>query len=210
MASVPKSLTLDLQCDKGRMSYAVPLSPFVRHINDLWGCKCLADMHILGLFPNVKELTESNAAYMAVRRFLRGRFALDDSSVAVVVVGDGHTPRTGALFAFRSAWTAYSVDPALRDRQWGVRRLFTIRKTIEDAGILEAAELNGPPPKVIIVGVHPHASLASTLKHVPGVDRAVVWIPCCKKVDIEAPPDVDYVDPGIWSPKNRVMVWERL
>jgi len=51
MSRVPKSMTLDLQRHNDRMSYTVPLSPFVRHITDLWGCKYLADLHIRGLFP---------------------------------------------------------------------------------------------------------------------------------------------------------------
>jgi len=198
---------MTLHCTGGTSQiYTVALGAIIRHINDLLESVCLLDLlnPRRKLFPKGhvgKELTESCAAYNAVRRCLR-RFALSDPKVTVVCVGDGSTPRTAAMFAFRSKWQAVSVDPELRSRNWGVNRLCCMHTVIEDVKL----RYN----KVIVVGVHSHASLARTLDHVKGKDRAVVWIPCCKRVDIETPPTLEYVDPGIWSPKNRVMVWERL
>jgi len=139
---------------------------------------------------------------MAVRRCLRERFTLSDRGVTVAVVGDGHTPRTAALFAFRSVWQAVSIDPNLRDKQWKVERLTCYPRRVEDVALRF--------DRAVVVGVHSHASLATTLRRITAADRAVVWIPCCVPVDIETPPDQDFVDPGIWSPQNRVMIWESI
>ena len=172
-----------------------------RHIDELIGCACFPDLLCRRLFPNGKEITESAAVYHYVRWHLP-RFALRDPSVAVVSVGDGHTPRTAALFAFRSAWQCHSVDPCLRDKAWDVQRLHCHRKRIEDCSF--------DFERVVIVGVHSHASIAETLAHVRGRDRALVWMPCCRRPDAPRPPDVDKVDPGVWSPQNRLLVWERI
>ena len=72
-----------------------------RHIDELIGCACFPDLLERKFFPNGKEITESAAAYHYVRWHLP-RFALRDPDIAMVSVGDGHTPRTAAMFAFRS------------------------------------------------------------------------------------------------------------
>lgn len=66
----------------------------------------------LGLFPNVQEITESMACVEALREHLP-EVLLTDRDVVAVVVGDGRTPRTGALLAMRTKWACVSVDPAL-------------------------------------------------------------------------------------------------
>ena len=167
-----------------------------RHINDIMGCACFPDLLERKLFPNAKEITESNATYNAVRWHLP-RFSLSDPSNVVVSVGDGHTPRTAALFAFRTAWNAYSVDPMLRPKDWKVARLHTFPMKIEEHFFL----FQSP---VVIVAVHSHASLTSTLDHIKSPDRALVAMPCCVPVDLKTPPDMCYRDPGIWSEKNEI------
>ena len=43
-----------------------------------------------------------------------GKLDMRDPGVAVVVVGDGSTPRAACLFALRTGWRAFSVDPQLK------------------------------------------------------------------------------------------------
>ncbi|CAF4573016.1 unnamed protein product, partial [Rotaria magnacalcarata] len=79
----------------------------------------------LGLFPNAKEITESYAVWAALRRFIFSRFeksssksidsipSTDHRQNAIIVVGDGMTPRTAALCAYltKGLWQCYSIDP---------------------------------------------------------------------------------------------------
>ena len=75
-----------------------------RYLNDFIKLnKSAADMLNLGLFPNAKEITESYSAFNAVKTKLK-QYELGDPGVTVVSVGDGRTPRTAALFAFRTKW----------------------------------------------------------------------------------------------------------
>ena len=173
-----------------------------RHINDIMGCACFPDLLERKLFPNAKEITESNAVYNAVRWHLP-RFSLSDPGNTVVAVGDGHTPRTAALFAFRTAWNAYSVDPLLRIKDWKTARLHTYPVKIEEEGF----HFTSP---VVIVAVHSHASLKATLEHIQSPNRALVAMPCCKPIDLDVPPDMRYNDSGIWSEKNEILIWKQI
>ena len=173
-----------------------------RHINDIMGCACFPDLLERKLFPNAKEITESNATYNAVRWHLP-RFKLSDQNNVVVSVGDGCTPRTAALFAFRTAWEAYSVDPLLRPKDWKVARLHTYPVKIEE----DSFHFQSP---VVIVAVHSHASLRSSLRRIRSPDRALVAMPCCVPVDLKTPPDMCYRDPGIWSEKNEILIWKHI
>ena len=48
------------------------------------------DILSLKVFPNLKEITESMAAFVAVKDNVP--FELCDANINVVIVGDGHTP----------------------------------------------------------------------------------------------------------------------
>lgn len=170
-----------------------------RHINDLVACKCFPDLLTRDLFPNAKELTESMSVYHYARYHLRELYPLKDLGVTLVSVGDGCTPRTAALFAFRSAWQCISIDPRLRDKDWDTQRLLASRCRVE--------EVNLKFHRVVIVAVHSHASLAATLDHVRGYRRALIALPCCVKVDIRTPPTVRKRDLGVWSPRNELWAW---
>lgn len=178
-----------------------------RYVDGLFKLSCGPDLLALRLYPNTKELTESAAAYAAVAY---GDLGLDraDDSVHVFCVGDGGTPRTGAMFAFRSAWGVTSIDPALkRDGTWpGIARLRCISAKIEDAADL-------PVPRVaVIVAVHSHAPIPACLEKIKATEaRHVIAIPCC--VPLEVPghePISDEDDFGILSPKRRVRVWKNV
>jgi len=128
------------------------LKPLFRYINELWDCRCLPDLHTRNLFPNAKELTESCAAYNAVRNKAR-LFAFSDPTVTLIAAGDGCTPRTAAMFAFRSAWVCFSIDPNLRKTHWpNIDRLHCLSQRVEDCDPQHY-------PKLVIVAVHSHAPL---------------------------------------------------
>ena len=178
-----------------------------KHIEEFFKLKCAGDMLNLGLFPNAKEVTESMGAYHAVRWLLAPKLGLrfDDPAIAMVCVGDGHTPRTAAMFAFRSAWMCYSVDPLLRKELWDVCRLQCYARKIEDS-IMHFPLYD----RVIIVCVHSHASLGSCLKHIIAPKRSVVAMECCIPLDIPGAPYVGFTDQDVWSPKNTIKIWERV
>jgi len=155
-------------------------------------------MLALKLFPNAKELTESVAAYNAVRK--TRLFQLNDPSVTLISVGDGCTPRTAAMFAFRSAWRCWSVDPRLRSDWSAVQRLHVKPQRVEDCEPMHT-------DKLVIVAVHSHAPLDVACQKFTAEQRVVIAIPCCVPQERERPPDFEYVDKGIWSPQNKVMVW---
>eukprot|EP00966_Prymnesium_polylepis_P001815 41589-Prymnesium_polylepis.1 len=67
----------------------------------------------MGLFPNAKEISESMACMQAIVEHIDAA-AVRDPSVLALVLGDGRTPRTGALLARRTRWRCISIDPALR------------------------------------------------------------------------------------------------
>lgn len=187
--------------------------PSLRYLNEFVGLKCAGDLLDRGLFPNVKEITESMAAYHAVRKYLwKQGYHPSSDKVSVVCVGDGHTPRTAALFAMRSKWQCYSIDPVLRPREWDIRNLFTEAKKVEDTTLV-LHEYD----KVIVVAVHSHANLSTAWRRIkPGCP--VIAIPCCipQNLIVEVSPDVgaekilpsfEYEDYGILSPKRTVKVW---
>jgi hypothetical protein len=165
--------------------------------------KSASDMLQLGLFPDAKEITESYGAYNAVMTKLK-QYDPNDQEVTLVSVGDGTTPRTASLFAFRTKWNCISVDPLIKQdkiQYWeeNIQRLTCLPNTVEDINLLY--------DKVVIVAVHSHANLQNILCHVGGTVRSIVAIPCCVPYKHESIKPIEYQDSGIWSPMNKVMVW---
>lgn len=166
-----------------------------------------SDMLKLGLFPDAKEVTESYGALNAVSTKLK-QYDFEDPTVTLVSVGDGTTPRTAALFAFRTKWNCISIDPLLKDCQYyeeNVHQLTCIPCKIED---IDQSQLEFD--KVVIVAVHSHASLQNILKCVKGKVRSLVAIPCCVPYVHESIRPMEWADSGIWSPKNTVKVWRTI
>ena len=171
-----------------------------RYINRFMGMKAAPDMLCRGLFPNAKEITESFGAFEAIKH-LPVDFKDD---VAVVCVGDGHTPRTGAVCAFSTKWDCYSVDPLLRLKEWDIKRLTCKRFKIQDTFL----EFDKP---CIIMMVHAHVRVNETLPYIKAPIRHLITMECCVSLDHkDAVPDEDYKDDNIWSPMNRVRVWKNV
>lgn len=183
--------------------------PSNRYLNEFIGLKCAPDLLAWGVYPNVKEITESAAAFEAVRTRMIPR--LSDKSISVLCVGDGRTPRTAAMFACRSAWAVWSIDPNLSMVAWEskIKRLHPFRGRFEDFdpqcdSLLKAA---GLWDDVIVVAVHSHAALEQAKRFNP---LMVVAIPCCKpQMFDDRLPDKEYTDWGIHSPERTVKVWLR-
>ena len=180
-------------------------APSTRYLDELVGLTCGPDLLALKVFPNAKEVTESFAAYGAVRKYLRKVAPLGDSRITGLFVGDGNTPRTAATFAFRTAWQCVSVDPRMKDKRYDVKRLTVIRSRVEDMPLLPEGS------HVVIVAVHSHASLAETVKVVSKTSTilGVVAMPCCFAQELPngSPPCTAYYDWGVLSEKRMVKVW---
>jgi hypothetical protein len=177
----------------------------LHYVGWLLASKCAPDLLALRLYPNVKEWTESAGAYHAVQRHLVPHgWDLSDGSIHAVCVGDGCTPRTGGLFAFRSGWSVHSVDPKIRQRDVyrRVDRLEVVPSRVQDWRL--SAE------RVVVLAVHAHVGLPESLASIEANEVAVVAIPCCEPLTLPQPPDIVYRDHGILSPQNSVRVWRRV
>lgn len=171
------------------------------YIYELFRLKCAPDLLALGLYPNHKEWCESIGAYNAVVEHTD--FDLKDKSVTVVVVGDGVTPRTGAMFAFRSKWNVISVDPLMKCKKKfkSIDRLTMFKGRIEELDQIDS-------DKLIIVGVHSHASAqVSWNVGKDAKESAFINIPCCKSSDMVFKATKTYNDPLIPTQKNSIEVY---
>lgn len=176
------------------------------HIAHFLRLKCAGDLLNSGVYPNIKELTEAMGAYDAMFR-LRDMPNLDDDLVQAIVIGDGTTPRVGAMLAFRTKWYVTSVDPNMHPRDFHVKRLQTRRQRIEDATGLQVFGAR----HIMVFAIHSHGPLRLTKQQIPdGAERiSVIAMPCCKPQlwDNKVPPDFKYRDRGVWSPKNEIHIW---
>lgn len=179
----------------------------LRYLDNLVNLHCSQDLLALDLFPNIKEVTESFAAYRAALHYLTPRgWKPGDETITGVFVGDGNTPRTGATFAFRSRWQCISVDPRMKP-SWcsggrkaaRVERLHSHKLRIEDLSIVA--------DRAVVVAVHSHADLASSVAAVKAREVAVISMECCVPLTLPTPPDFSYNDPGVLSPHNRIDIW---
>lgn len=120
----------------------------------------------------LKELTESLAVLDAALDVARNiRFDRGDPKIHVVIIGDGHSPRTGALVALTTKWTVTSVDPAFKHHgpHATIVRLTCLRGRVEDF-----PDLHGH----IVIAPHSHASPEAT-RYVARGGGHVISMPCC-------------------------------
>ncbi len=172
-----------------------------------------ADMLMLGVYPNAKEITESYAMLNAVRNKLRAD--PKDPSITLVSVGDGKSPRTAALFAFRTKWQCVSIDPGLDqsiEETTGLPKYQFWENKIERLTCIPSPveRVNISRDRVIIVATHSHASLREILVHVKGKVRSLIAMPCCVPYEHNETPCVSYRDAGVWSPRNEIKVWRTI
>ncbi|RLN06887.1 hypothetical protein BBJ28_00001998 [Nothophytophthora sp. Chile5] len=152
------------------------------------------------------------ALFNAVRRYLvpandaAESTGGDGKADGIVVVGDGNTPRTAALFAFRMrGWKCYSVDPAMEKDSSEVRSQLVgpnsnallalndcdiMRDLQRSKGWTDVANLVVVRNKIenvrislrraVVVLVHAHVTLAQALSAVQAEQVVgVITMPCC-------------------------------
>jgi len=183
---------------------------FTKHISDFLELEAAVDLLSAQIYPNTKEITEATGAFRAAWKYLKRDFRPDDPDVTVVCVGDGRTPRVGALCAFLTRWNCISIDPIMKKTTWTVptggttiKRLICIPDVVENVTI--------DVEKLLIMAIHSHAPLDKVLTNLTGETRAMVAIPSCIPIPPEIPnPDIEYIDTGIWSPKNTVKIWRHI
>lgn len=183
----------------------------LRYLNEFFYLKCGPDLFELRLFPNPKEVTESFGAYNAYRKHLNKKFDPKDETIGLISVGDGNTPRTAAIFAFLTKWKCLSIDPQLKEKEWKISRLSTAKLRIEESKEVIYSALK-ECNKILIVCVHSHANLDSTMrivnKALPNVENSVISIQCCiPQIIKDNKPNFEYRDWSILSPENLVKVW---
>lgn len=179
-----------------------------KYLSELLTLDCGPELLRLRLYPDAKELTESFAAFHAVRKHLGSIFKPEDSTVTLICVGDGSVPRTATLFAFRTKWKCFSVDPQMRNpgECWGgVKRLEALNAKIEDCSF--------SGQKMVVVCVHAHVGLAECLA-VSDYSEAlgIVAMPCCNfysrlQLSDQQSPVAEYYDSGVVSPHRLVRVY---
>jgi len=175
-----------------------------KYLNEYLSLSCCPDLNAAKIWPNAKEITESMGAFSAVRNhILKNDDKLFKSKdIVLLSVGDGKTPRTAALFACRTAWECYSIDPILNlNKQWPFKRLNLWKNKIEDL------KFEFKDKECIIVMVHSHASVKKTLTHITAKIRHLVTIPCCVPHILPNTPYIGYTDTNIASDKNEVKIW---
>lgn len=175
-----------------------------RHLHRFFRLKTIPLLIQEQLFPNLKEITESMAAFVAIQDHLINKVIKNNNNVDVYVIGDGYTPRTGALIACLTKWNVISIDPKMKSVGWNINRLTTYRKRIDDLYFNNENENT----VAVIIFVHSHASIKKSLEVICGYSkRHVIDIPCCFDADITKKPDVNYVDMGIQSEKQKVNIY---
>lgn len=172
-----------------------------------------ASENIIALFSRYKnahkEITESMAMLEAAKRFIP-----NVSECLVVVVGDGASPRTGAVFAYFTKAEVISVDPAFNMAHWEVhyrqqaamgfpiQRLEVIKDKIEDVPIYCKDK------RVLILWPHSHADMDS-IKLFDYGQRYDIAMPCCRQIPSNwaSLPHIYYEDKNILSPKRSIHIW---
>jgi len=157
---------------------------------------------MLKLFPNSKEVTETFGAWEAVQKHLPHLDRANPDIVAIVI-GDGHSPRTGALIAMSTSWEVHSIDPLLRPKHVGkIKRLATHRECFPSPSVMQ---FDGK--KVVVVAVHSHAGFNPILD-IECTSLDAVAIPCCVPHKLPGLTPQVYADTAIWSPERNVHIWK--
>lgn len=164
----------------------------------------------LGIYT-AREITESVAMRQAAVR----KLGIDPThpDVTCVIVGDGGTPRTGALVAYTTRWFAVSVDPYLKNpsRFSHVKRL-RVRGEAIQSYVRHTKNLY--VNTMIVMAPHTHTELETTtawgLRH---CDRLhVIANPCCYDLMLSeeeyGEPTMEYDDWGIVSGHRRIQIYK--
>ena len=200
----PRKMRDATRCINSVQRYNPQAGSMVRYLGEFITLKCAPDMLAMKLFPNAKEISESFAAFEAVRRHLQ-ELHLGDPHITMIAVGDGGTPRTAATFAFRSNWICHSIDPNLKGGKLRWNNIARLTLHPDKARYVEPIKC---PSTAVVVAVHSHADLREAILVANAPRIVVISIPCCVPQKLSVPPDKRYVDKAIISPKNEVLIWK--
>lgn len=158
-----------------------------------------------------KEVTESWGMLVAAKRFCP-----DLSEYKVVVVGDGNTPRTGALISYNSQADVISIDPAFNMRHWNWWLERRIRLSEEPKRLeirkcrIEETHIDCGGKKLLAIWPHSHAPM-ECIKVEGFTSRTDIVMPCCVKIpkSFMSRPHITYEDINVESPKRTIHVWKQ-
>jgi len=183
--------------------------PHDGYVDEFLRLPCAGDVLRCAVFPNSKEVSESMAAFEAVRRTLidAGRGSLlGDPDVVLYDVGSGRKPRTAALAAHRTRWSCVAIDPILDRTTAHWRRVARLR--VECCGVERYAPTDDEVRRfAVVLCVHNHGGLAETIAALRLDERpgyCLVSIPCCVPHDVDPGWDEARTDWGVKS-KHRVV-----
>lgn len=196
------------------------------NINKFMGLTVANRLLALGVYPNAKEISEAMSMWKVLEKENFFGLSRETSKVLVVCVGDGTTPRLGALAALCSSWDVISVDPR-SDYTWlnpgVIPRLECVRKAIENFSPLHDSPMTDLKryEAVLILACHAHVEPRDMLASVTHPVRHLVCMPCCVNQQVfvnsgwdgfleEVWPSSQYIDYGNWSPKRLVKVWRNV
>ncbi|CAF4009531.1 unnamed protein product [Rotaria sp. Silwood2] len=207
----------------------------LEYLDEFLQLRCVSDLISMGLFPNAKEITETFAIWSALRRYIFPQLStsttssIDNDRNAIIVVGDGMTPRTAALCAYltKELWQCYSIDPMLQYdtyvdmtfinrrsittvdhcKQWkSIRGLRMVRAKIQTVSI--------KCRKAIVAMMHAHVTIEDAIAAVDASEGiiGIVTCPCCKWAPYQEEwlgqtPHYQYTDLRLLSAKNQMNVW---
>ena len=194
-------------CETSQQISVAIKKPSLRYLDGFVKLKCAPDLLAWGVFPNAKEITEAMAAWRAVR--VNCRHWLKERTNCYVI-GDGRTPRLGALVACLSGWNVTSIDPIMHERflhQTQIKRLLCCKKLAEE--VFTKGMIWEKLPRAVILAVHSHAKLQPIWEWCLRMYKEVlcVAIPCCVPQETGEDPAAEYADWGIHSPKRTVKIW---
>ncbi len=157
-----------------------------------------------------KEITESWGMLEAAKKYID-----DFENYFVVVIGDGCSPRTGALFSYFTSANVISIDPNMNMEHWGEhckkqKKIGLEPKRIEVIrGIVEDMNINCFGKNCLVVWPHSHAEMGKE-KIENYKKRIDIALPCCIPVPkkLMEIPHIVYDDYNIESPKRTIHIWE--
>ena len=169
--------------------------------------------NIIALFSRYrgapKEITESWGMLEAAKRIVE-----DLGSCKIIVVGDGCSPRTGAIFAYFTKAEVVSIDPCFNMAHWQEhvrkqtamgfppQRLEVIKERVEDVTVFCEGRM------AVAIWPHSHASMLNLkLRHY--TDRIDIAMPCCRPIPAAfmKRPHITYEDYNIASPKRTIHIF---
>jgi hypothetical protein len=201
---------------------------FLRQCNRRPAFRALLEANV---YPDAKEITESVAMFRAVSQLFAGK----NEQSLVLVVGDGSSCRTAALFAalWPTCCRVVSIDPQMRDEyvNLGAGPLAPLATKLECHRCTVEHWLATSFPKlaeqwtwtrVFVVAVHSHARVQNYLPALRNQTRALALqdfvfaaMPCCVSqhvafVKLGLVCASHCADRGILSPKNTMFIWRAM